>query len=81
MRRQEKKRRKSLFRRRTSLLAAVTGEAEEEEEEEEEFIAIGNWRGKHNSLSRGWAVTGRTRNTSLRALPDPLENGTAHWDS
>ena len=26
---------------------------EEEEEEEEEFITIGNWRGKHNSLSRG----------------------------
>ena len=27
--------------------------AEEEEEEEEEFITSGNWRGKHNSLSRG----------------------------
>ena len=26
---------------------------EEEEEEEEEFITSGNWRGKHNSLSRG----------------------------
>ena len=25
----------------------------EEEEEEEEFITSGNWRGKHNSLSRG----------------------------
>ena len=25
---------------------------EEEEEEEEEFLTIGNWRGKHNSLSR-----------------------------
>ena len=24
-----------------------------EEEEEEEFITSGNWRGKHNSLSRG----------------------------
>ena len=23
------------------------------EEEEEEFITSGNWRGKHNSLSRG----------------------------
>ena len=29
------------------------GVLEEEEEEEEEFIASGNWRGKHNSLSRG----------------------------
>ena len=28
-------------------------EEEEEEEEEEEFITSGNWRGKHNSLSRG----------------------------
>ena len=27
--------------------------AMEEEEEEEEFITSGNWRGKHNSLSRG----------------------------
>ena len=26
---------------------------EEGEEEEEEFITSGNWRGKHNSLSRG----------------------------
>ena len=25
----------------------------EKEEEEEEFITSGNWRGKHNSLSRG----------------------------
>ena len=25
----------------------------EEEEEEEVFITSGNWRGKHNSLSRG----------------------------
>ena len=24
-----------------------------QEEEEEEFITSGNWRGKHNSLSRG----------------------------
>ena len=23
------------------------------EEEEEEFVTSGNWRGKHNSLSRG----------------------------
>ena len=34
---------------RTVLLS----EEEEEEEEEEEFISSGNWRGKHNSLSRG----------------------------
>ena len=26
---------------------------EEEEEEEEAIITSGNWRGKHNSLSRG----------------------------
>ena len=26
---------------------------EREEEEEEVFITSGNWRGKHNSLSRG----------------------------
>ena len=30
-------------------------EEEEEEEEEEVFITSGNWRGKHNSLSRGAA--------------------------
>ena len=29
---------------------------EEEEEEKEEFITSGNWRGKHNSLSRGRRV-------------------------
>ena len=29
------------------------GAIPKEEEEEEEFITSGNWRGKHNSLSRG----------------------------
>ena len=28
------------------------------EEEEEEFITSGNWRGKHNSLSRGAGAGG-----------------------
>ena len=28
-------------------------QVDKEEEEEEEFITRGNWRGKHNSLSRG----------------------------
>jgi hypothetical protein len=32
---------------------------ERREKEEEEFIASGNWRGKHNSLSRGAGAWGR----------------------
>jgi len=36
-----------------SLPKALAEEEEEGEEEEEEFITSGNWRGKHNSLSRG----------------------------
>ena len=34
-----------------NLLASLGSKGEEEEEEE--FITSGNWRGKHNSLSRG----------------------------
>jgi len=30
-------------------------------EEEEEFITSGNWRGKHNSLSRGAGAAGESR--------------------
>jgi hypothetical protein len=38
---------------RTSRASFCKPLEEEEEEEEEEFISSGNWRDKHNSLSRG----------------------------
>ena len=47
------------IRRMRTLIPSVTEEASTtrcrvaEEEEEEEFITIGSWRGKHNSLLRG----------------------------
>ena len=35
------------------MLDSSARDTVKEEEEEEEFITSSNWRGKHNSLSRG----------------------------
>ena len=44
------------------------------EEEEEEFITSGNWRGKHNSLSRG---AGPSPRVQLQYFPNPAGRRTA----
>jgi len=51
------------------------GEEEDQEEEEEEFITSGNWRGKHNSLSRG--AGGRP---TLDVKRETLAARTPHYD-
>ena len=50
----------------------------EEEEEEEEFITSGNWRGKHNSLSRGAGAENPVVKSASEASPPPKFIGSLH---
>ena len=68
-------------------LARRTGTSSPREEEEEVFITSGNWKGKHNSLSRGAGADhyGIVPRNAFRLLPSKriglrnAEWGTLNW--